>query len=104
VKRILYSRQGREGTHRAYCENGRDRVRVSDHENGSGRGRARGRDRAHGSEFPHAHGHSLGGRAYRRGCARDGYDRHDPRVNRHVSADDHDRSHSGSWMIREIGS
>jgi hypothetical protein len=59
---------------------------------GNGR-RDRGRDRAHGSGFPHAHGHSLGGRAYRRGCARHGYDRDDPRVNRHVSANGRHPTH-----------
>jgi hypothetical protein len=69
--------------------------------NGGGGG---GRDRSHGNEFPHAHGHSLGGPASRRGCARDGYDRDDPRLNRHASAHGRDPTHLEWRTTRGIGS
>jgi len=97
---MLYSRQGREERHHAYCENGRDHDRA----NGRGHGSDRDRDRGHVSEALHAHGHSLGGRAYRRGCARHGYVHDVRRANRRVSANDHDLPHSGWWMIRETWS
>jgi hypothetical protein len=76
---------------------------VSGRPNGSGRGRESG----HGGEFPHAHDRSVGGRGYRHGCARHGYDHYDrygARAARRVNANGRDLVLSVSRMIRGIGS
>lgn len=99
----LSSRQGHEGIHHAYCENGRGRDCESGRE--SGHVRAREFDRVSGFLHDRDRDRIPGDRVYaRHDCAHDNCDHYCDRVVHHENAYDRDQIHSGLSTIRGIGS